>query len=49
MNKRKYAQLSLSLAAMLMAVPVWAAEQNNSAADLPEKGQRRQVYLLYAQ
>ena len=34
MNKRKYAQLSLSLAAMLMAVPVWAAEQNNSAADV---------------
>lgn len=34
MNKRKYAQLSLSLAAMLMAAPVWAAEQNNSAADV---------------
>ena len=34
MNKRKYAQLSLSLAAMLMAVPVWAAEHNNSAADV---------------
>lgn len=34
MNKRKYAQLSLSLAAMLMAAPVWAAEQNQSAADV---------------
>lgn len=34
MNKRKYAQLSLSLAAMLMAAPVWAAEQNNTAADV---------------
>lgn len=34
MNKRKYAQLSLSLAAMLMAAPAWAAEQNNSAADV---------------
>lgn len=34
MNKRKYAQLSLSLAAMLMAAPVWAAEANQSAADV---------------
>ena len=34
MNKRKYAQLSLSLAAMLMAAPVWADEQNQSAADV---------------
>lgn len=34
MNKRKYAQLSLSLAALLMAAPVWAAEQENSAADV---------------
>ena len=34
MNKRKYAQLSLSLAAMMMAAPVWAAEQNQSAADV---------------
>ncbi len=34
MNKRKYAQLSLSLAAMLMAAPVWAAEQAQNAADV---------------
>ncbi len=34
MNKRKYAQLSLSLAALLIAAPVWADEQAQSAADV---------------